>query len=117
MTGIERITKERTRQIQREGWTPEHDDEHVDGELAIVAACYATAACCQHIYVLDRDAENHELRFVDPWPDSWALHWDKRSFRAGRTGRIRMLEKAGALIAAEIDRILREEANGDEANK
>ena len=41
-TGIQRIVDERARQIAKEGWTPEHDDEHVDGELALVGALYAT---------------------------------------------------------------------------
>ena len=40
-TGIELIQEERTRQVQEEGWTPEHDEEHGDGELALAAACYA----------------------------------------------------------------------------
>ena len=31
MNGIELITKERTRQIEKEGWTSEHDDTHNDG--------------------------------------------------------------------------------------
>lgn len=34
MTGIERIAAERRRQIGEEGWTPEHDAQHVNGELA-----------------------------------------------------------------------------------
>ena len=41
MNGIERIAKERQRQVSVEGWTPQHDDEHKDGEMAIAAACYA----------------------------------------------------------------------------
>ena len=41
-TGIELISKERQRQIEEEGWTPEHDNQHTEGELALVAALYAT---------------------------------------------------------------------------
>jgi hypothetical protein len=41
-TGIELIAEERKRQIEVEGWTAEHDDEHTDGELALAAVCYAT---------------------------------------------------------------------------
>ena len=75
MNGIERIAKERQRQVSVEGWTPQHDDEHKDGEMAIAAARYAA-----------------------PY---W--EWDKR----GKHERIRQLEIAGALLAAEIDRLLR----------
>ncbi|MEG2267851.1 MAG: DUF550 domain-containing protein, partial [Acinetobacter sp.] len=34
------IIAERQRQISEEGWTPEHDDEHDKGELAMAAVCY-----------------------------------------------------------------------------
>ena len=37
MSGIERIAKERQRQIEQEGWTPEHDDHHAEGEMAAAA--------------------------------------------------------------------------------
>lgn len=45
---IERIAAERTRQIEREGYTPEHDDTHDGGELALAAACYAAAGPAVH---------------------------------------------------------------------
>lgn len=35
--GVSLIAAERARQISREGWTPEHDDEHRNGEMAISA--------------------------------------------------------------------------------
>jgi hypothetical protein len=98
MTGIERIAAERRRQIEKEGWTPEHDDEHGEGELALVAACYAMTK------------EARGKRASDPlarlWPDSWDWEW----WKPARRNRIRELEKAGALIAAEIDRLQRLEA-------
>lgn len=37
------VQAERRRQITAEGWTPEHDDEHADGQMARAAACYALA--------------------------------------------------------------------------
>lgn len=40
-TGIELIAEERQRQITEEGWTPEHDINHTNGQLASAAACYA----------------------------------------------------------------------------
>lgn len=40
-TGAERISRERQRQIEVEGWTAEHDNAHPNGELAKAAACYA----------------------------------------------------------------------------
>jgi hypothetical protein len=106
-TGSQRIVDERARQIAQEGWTPEHDDEHTDGELALVGALYATPV---RLFAKTRDSE-WEVRLADPWPDSWSTEWDKRIDQrvrmAGGPNRIRELEKAGALIAAEIDRLLR----------
>ncbi len=109
MNGAERILAERQRQITVEGWTPEHDNEHSKGELAMAAVCYATT---EPLY--DLRQSSGRLAFHDPWPLSWSRAWDKRprdehgQFVAPtKEQRIRMLEKAGALIAAEIDRLLR----------
>lgn len=93
-----------------EKWTAGHDDEHTDGEMAMVAALYASP----DILYAKNDFAN-QVHFVDPWPEDWD---DKRP-QTSRGGanlpnadlpipeRIRQLEKAGALIAAEIDRLLR----------
>ncbi len=40
-SGIELISEERTRQIEQEGWTPDHDDIHIRSELSHAAAYYA----------------------------------------------------------------------------
>jgi hypothetical protein len=93
MNGIERIAAERQRQIEVEGWTPEHDDQHINEELASAAAYYALPS-----------AERKDLEStvaVDLWP------WDSRWCKLTPDDRIRELEKAGALIAAEIDRLRR----------
>jgi hypothetical protein len=87
-TGIELIADERKRQIEVEGWTPEHDDEHINGELAHAAACYAYP---NRIKRLDHVG----------WPEDWSLDW----YKPTPENRIKELVKAGALIAAEIDRI------------
>lgn len=84
-TGLELITNERQRQIDEEGWTPEHDDQHKAEELKHAACCYAvkgltsTAAC------------------PTDWP--WDLSWWKPS-----DNEVRNWTKAGALFLAERDR-------------
>ena len=89
MYGCEMIAVERHRQMSAEGWTPDHDDCHVNGELAYAAACYA-------IPVKDRSKTVMRL-----WP--WLMKW----WKPNPEDRIRELVKAGALIAAEIDRLNR----------
>lgn len=99
MTGIERIAAERQRQIDEHGWTAEKDDEQRDGELAAAAAAYAFPPQSRGpIYTRLTDLRTYLL-----YPESWSLDWWKPS----PENRIRELEKAGALIAAEIDRLMR----------
>ncbi|MDG3063266.1 hypothetical protein ACFQ4M_15880 [Thauera mechernichensis] len=79
------VLAERRRQIEVEGWTPEHDDEHGAGEMAAAAACYAlNAAGC-----------GCEVARNWPWDGSW---WKPSTAR-------RDLVKAAALILAEIERL------------
>lgn len=108
LSGVDRIANERRRQILVEGHSPDHDDLHDDGSLAIAAVCYAAP---EPVYSLRSHYEGG-MTFADPWP--WDADWDKRPRddhdclrSATQAERIRMLEKAGALIAAEIDRLLR----------
>lgn len=88
------IIEERKRQIEKEGYTPEHDDEHKYWELIDAAVCYI------------------DTPYYDAWvkngkdiPDNWP--WDKKYWKPTPNDRIRELTKAGALIAAEIARLRR----------
>jgi hypothetical protein len=96
MTGAERIAAERQRQTDEDGenWSAAHDAKHVGGELARAAACYATPA---------------RLRTGDDCGIPLAWPWDWTWWKPTPNDRIRELEKAGALAAAEIDRLQREE--------
>lgn len=87
-TGIEIIAEERRRQIEKEGWTSAHDQDHDSCELAFAAATYALPPHTQTRRILKEHL----------WP--WEPRWWKPS-----DDRIRELAKAGALIAAEIDRL------------
>jgi len=94
MTGVERIAAERKRQIDVEGYDSRHDDYYDNDQLALAAACYAIP-----------EDYRRDMEFPD---DYWFLEWARWKPTPGN--RIRELEKAGALIAAEIDRLLRLEA-------
>lgn len=95
MTGVELIAAERERQVSVEGWTPEHDDDHDMGEMAAAAMCYAELCVDDEIVEVD----STDL-FFSWWP--WDMEWWKPSDVP-----IRNLVKAGALLAAEIDRLQR----------
>lgn len=113
-TGVERIVDERARQITL-GWTPEHDEEHDTSEMAMAAACYVAAATSTRIYTQHTFAAG--TQFSDPFPwNNDARPFDGNMLRAATDAEaIRLLEKAGALIAAEIDRRLRKKARATEA--
>jgi hypothetical protein len=87
-SGAALIAAERERQIEDEGWTPEHDAEHWDDDLARAAVCYAMPF-----------SERPLLGPPRLWP------WESQAWKPTLNDRIRELTKAGALIAAEIDRL------------
>jgi hypothetical protein len=100
MTGIEAIKKERERQLNEEGWSPEHDDSHIDHEMAFAAACYALPKGIRDCIV------NKKVKLRE-WLWSWADNWWKPAKDGSIDERMRELEKAGALCAAEWDRLRR----------
>ena len=90
------VVAERQRQKTIEGWTPEHDDEHCNGELAMAAVCYINETG-----TVNRNGGK-------PWGWPWDASWWKPNARR------RNLVKAGALILAEIERIDRAAAGKGE---
>lgn len=94
--GVTAIARERIRQVAEEGYTDRHDDAHTRGEIACAAALYAIPP------------EYRGIEVSRLWP--WGAEWKPNPFN-----RIRELEKAGALIAAEIDRLHRVAARNGEA--
>lgn len=98
MTGVELIAQERQRQIEEEKYDIEGDKNfNPNEELARSAVCYA----------LPNDNKIYDY-YGKPilWP------WHKRYYKPCPNDRIRELVKAGALIAAEIDRL--QEIDGKE---
>lgn len=87
------VAAERRRQIEAEGWAPEHDDEHGTGGMAIAAACYALA---DHQRALEVQTLRIGVLWAwTGWSDAWFKPKDARS----------NLVRAGALIVAEIERL------------
>lgn len=102
MNGVELIAAERKRQLEVEGWTPEHDRHHDQLELARAAVVYAMPPTWRDetdiANVLFGRTSRNGTRFFGVWPEGW-------DYKPSRDDRIRELVKAGALIAAEIDRL------------
>jgi hypothetical protein len=96
-TGAELIAQERRRQVFRKRYDAGHDDAHGDGSLlhaGILLAC---------------EVAGLELAGADPpsldgpWPDWLLLHAREKY----GDDEVRLLAIAGAMIAAEIDRLTR----------
>lgn len=104
--GIQLFLEERVRQQVVEGFNKEHDDAYnkMPGTLTMAAICYATMGGSS-------DKLRDMLRPCKPkyWP--WGLQWWKPGRDNTAASRIRELTKAGTLLAAEIDRIIRQETN------
>ena len=110
--GAELITAERERQRKSEKWTPEHDDGHDGGQMTAAAIAYAMTPAVRAVEIKDGQqlaehggpvAVNQTLlQFFWPWGPRW--------WKPTPEDRVRELVKAGALIAAEIDRLKRASA-------
>ncbi len=98
-SGIEAIAAERRRQIDVEGRTPEGDDAYTGGELIRAAICYAQNPITHPMAL--RHLGPGKPADLWPWPPEW---WKPRDARAD-------LVRAGALIAAEIERLDRADAS------
>lgn len=83
------VLDERCRQVNSEGWTPEHDDAHENGELASAASCYVLYSHA------DETSKKLHCPFGWPWDYAW---WKPTTPR-------RDLVKAAALLLAEIERL------------
>lgn len=101
------IVRERKRQRTFEGFDYANDDANVNGELARAAACYALCAAGTP------DARDVARKFARigaaprTWPTGWTPAFWKPSPDDRPQDRLRELEKAGALIVAEMERLHR----------
>jgi len=87
--GAKLIAAERRRQQTHEYWSEVHDSQWTKGQLALAAIVYACPPARK---------KWKRLLYRRLWP--WLTGWWKPKTR------IRDLVRAGALIAAEIDRLL-----------
>lgn len=95
------VLTERRRQIEQ-GWTPQHDDEHVSRELARAALCYLQHYV-ERAWVVEADEDGDERYQDEPPPDDWPDEWDPSSWKPKDPRRD--LERAVALALAEIERL------------
>lgn len=96
MTGAQLIAREREQQFLREGFTDNRDDQMEKGELVSAARCYLDANIITTLSLLK--------------------HWPFNPLSFKNKGPISNLVRAGALIAAEIDRLQRLEKNPKPSN-
>jgi hypothetical protein len=99
MTGIELIEQERFRQVDQEGYGAAHDDSHTDKSIAIAAEKLLQV----YLDTLYQPGVGGTF-----WPCLLANKYGWHPSRPKKPD-IETLAAAGALIAAEIDRLQRAE--------
>lgn len=92
---LDLVKAERQKQINKHGYTPEHDDKHWDGSIADAAACYAATGSVYLKYELTDGSFNYPPLF--PWNHEYLKKEDH--------DRKEQLIIAAALINAEYDRL------------
>lgn len=101
------VARERSRQVDAEGWSPEHDDTHGDGSIALAGACYAMFASVSDNARLSAQlpasltVSKNPIEGWSAWLSIWP--WERSLWKP--TDRRRDLVQAAALIIAEIERL------------
>lgn len=99
------VLAERRRQVEAEGWTAAHDNQHADYSLAKAASVYAATASVNDVdrSVIDTfGLKGTPGKLQELWPISWDISWLKPKSRRAD------LVKSAALIIAEIERLDRQ---------
>lgn len=100
VSGVELLAVERHRQKHAKGYDDVHDAGHAPGEILSAAIAYAIFARWQvREHVGWTRAQVDEIILENWWP------WDEREWKPVEDKPIHNLVKAGALVAAEIDRL------------
>lgn len=93
--GVDAIDKARTRQVIEKGYTPEHDDQHDPADLVAAGLAYT-----QYTFGILANVDYDTPPYDWPWdPEEWSPEDDPK----------KNLAKAGALLAAGFDAIVRRE--------
>lgn len=113
--GVQEIDSARERRIEGHGYDAARDDTYTAGQLVVAAVRYANVARLgPNARDLIRVGDAERVAAGLPLA-SWPNGWSEASYRMGHgnsfADRIRELSKAGALIAAEIDRLKRAESS------
>jgi hypothetical protein len=104
-SGVDLMQIERERQIQDLGYDAENDDSYgSSGDLVHAGICYALSACADTL-----PGCNWVAHGIWMWPGSCP------DLALTPADKIHRLTAAGALFAAEIDRIQREQREGGAA--
>lgn len=109
-TGLELIAKERARQVVEEGFDAAHDAKYKHLELVRAGVSYACVPVIrgegrEQNIPAERVEEEIAIIPEEVWP------WDVKWWKPGTDKQC--LIKAGALIAAQLDKLIAEEEHGE----
>jgi len=92
-TGIELIAQERKEQIEKHGWSIEHDKDYSNGQLI-----QAAEFCREQAYNSTTGCKTEACK----WPDGWIKHFENK---VRSKDFVSQLIVAGAFYMAENDRL------------
>jgi hypothetical protein len=103
------VFHERARQLAIEEWTTDHDDTHVNFEMARAAAFYALHTAAEAMPEPSPDAPSNRYGLFLTADQAWPPQWNVVAWKKPKDAR-RNLVRAAALLIAEIERLDRLEA-------
>jgi hypothetical protein len=98
------VLAERHRQMSVEGWSPEHDDTHVNFEMARAAAFYALHTAADALPEPTCGVPSDRYGLFLTADQAWPPEWDHATWKKPKDAR-RNLVRAAALLVAEIERL------------
>lgn len=98
------VLAERHRQMSAEGWSPEHDDTHVNFEMARAAAFYALHTAAAVLPEPTCEVPSNRYGLFLTADQAWPPEWDHATWKKPKDAR-RNLVRAAALLVAEIERL------------
>ena len=112
-TAADLVVSERIAHTEREGWSNSADDTYLNNELAYGAVAYALPMVQEEIFTRGRVGDNDvaaevAINLFVKRSTFWKFakgFW--KPSMGSNEGRVKELVKAGSLILAEIDRLLR----------
>ena len=110
---LELVKTERLKQINKHGYTHDHDDDYTDGSIADAAACYAANSnkLWEERKIYHKQFNYHKGGFEIKGTAIPLWKWNEVYFKKEEKSRKEQIITACALLMAEFERLERLDEN------